>query len=168
MTNTRNRVGRAAPVASLLPQIGRKAFQRFGFAESAVVARWPEIVGTAYAAQTTPETLRFPHGRRSGGTLTLAVSGAHAVLVQHIEPQIIERVNRFFGYAAVARLAIRQTGDQTGETQRRRTPRPVPVDAGLDADVVDSLKPITDPELKARLEDLARQIAASTGPPRIG
>jgi hypothetical protein len=164
MTNTRNRVGRAAPVASLLPQIGRKAFQRFGFAESAVVARWPEIIGAAYAAQTTPETLRFPRGRRSGGTLTLEVSGAHAVLVQHIEPQIIERVNRFFGYAAVARLAIRQTG----ETQRRRTPRPVPVDAGLDADVVDSLKPITDPELRARLEDLARQIAASTGPPRIG
>ena len=40
------------------------------------------------------------------GTLTLTVKGAHAVVMQHILPEITERVNRFFGYPAVARIVI--------------------------------------------------------------
>ena len=41
----RPRGGPARPVAELVPQIGRAAFRRFGFIQSSVVTRWPEIVG---------------------------------------------------------------------------------------------------------------------------
>src|SRR3546814_7690158 len=33
---------------------------------------------------------------------------SHAPMMQHITPEIVERVNRFFGYGAVARVTIRQ------------------------------------------------------------
>ena len=49
-------------MAELVPLVGRKAFRRFGFVDSAVVARWPEIVGPDYARHSTPESLSFPHG----------------------------------------------------------------------------------------------------------
>ena len=53
-------------------------FKRFGFVQGAVVSRWAEIVGERYAKVSTPESIRFPRGKKSGGTLTLNVEGAHA------------------------------------------------------------------------------------------
>ena len=149
------RANRARAVSELLPNVSRAAFRRFGFVQSAVVTRWPEIVGERYARVSMPESIRFPMGERANGTLTLTVAGAHAPMMQHITPEIIERVNRFFGYAAVAKLVIRQ-----GDVKRPPRPappavRPVPVELG------DSLRTIADPELKAVLESLAAGVAAS-------
>jgi hypothetical protein len=162
MTKSRDRTGRSRAVAELLPAVGGKAFRRFGFAEGAIVARWADIVGPAYAANASPESLRFPQGRKSGGTLTLAAHGAHALMLQHVAPQIIERVNRFFGYDAVSRIAIRQ-GAAAVPRARREDSAP----AELPADVRGSLRAITDDALRASLEDLARQISVTKGPPVI-
>ena len=90
--------------------IGGMAFKRFGFVQGAVVSRWTEIVGERYAKVSTPESIRFPAGKKSGGTLTLAVDGAHAPLLQHLAPMIMERVNLFFGYEAVVKVVFRQGG----------------------------------------------------------
>jgi hypothetical protein len=146
-----------------MPAIGAAAFKRFGFVQSSVVSRWPEIVGTKYAAVSAPESIRFPNGKRSDGTLTLTVARAHAPMMQHLEPVIIERVNRFFGYTAVVRLTLRQ-GDiaRAAETPKRPALRPVPQELG------DSLKTIADPELKAVLESLAQGVAAQAEIPVIG
>jgi hypothetical protein len=84
------------------------AFRRFGFVQSAIVSRWSEIVGERYARVSSPESIRFPMGKKSGGVLTLLVEGAHSPLLQHLAPLIIERVNRFFGYEAVNRVVFRQ------------------------------------------------------------
>lgn len=157
------RGGRARSVAELLPDAGRAAFRRFGFVQSAVVTRWSEIVGPRYAGVSAPESIRFPTGQRTGGTLNLVVRGAHATMMQHIAPEIVERVNRFFGYGAVARVAIRQ-GDVPGPAPRPAPPslRPVPVELGA------SLRTIADPELKAVLEALAAGVAATRGAPLLG
>lgn len=152
------RGGYARQVSELLPDIGQAAFRKFGFVQSAVVSRWAEIVGDRFARVSSPESIRFPHGKRGDGTLTLTVSGAHGTMMQHISPEIIERVNRFFGYPAVARIQFRQ-----GEVRTRRAvpvrqqPRPVPAELG------DSLRTIADPELRAVLSALAGAVA--TPPP---
>jgi hypothetical protein len=80
--------------------------------------------------------------------------------MQHVAPAIMERVNRFFGYPAVARIAIRQ-GAAAAPTPRRAPPsmKPVPIELG------DSLRAIGDPELRACLASLAGALAASTGAP---
>lgn len=143
------RANRPRQVSELLPDVGRAAFRRFGFVQSSIVSRWSEIVGEKYARVSAPESIRFPHGERANGTLTLTVAGAHATMMQHIAPEVIERVNRFFGYGAVARLVIRQ-----GEVKRdvRKAPpavRPVSHELG------ESLRTIADPELRAVLASLA-------------
>lgn len=162
------RGGRARSVAELLPEAGRAAFRRFGFVQSTVVSRWGEIVGPRYAGVSVPESIRFPatvngRGERTGGTLNLVVRGAHATMMQHIAPEIVERVNRFFGYAAVAKVQIRQ-GDVPGPAPRAAPPslRAVPVELGA------SLRTIADPELKAVLEALAAGVAATRGVPVMG
>ena len=156
------RSNRARAVSELLPDVGRAAFRKFGFVQSAVVSRWPDIVGPRYAGVSQPESIRFPHGERANGVLTLTVAGAHAPMMQHIAPEIVERVNRFFGYAAVARVAIHQ-GDVPPREPRRAPPslKPVPVELG------NSLRTIADPELKAVLEALAAGVAATRGAPIV-
>lgn len=159
----RPRGGRARSVAELLPDAGGAAFRRFGFVQSAVVTRWAEIVGTRYAGVSSPESIRFPVGKRAEGTLNLVVRGAHGTMMQHIAPEIIERVNRFFGYAAVARVQMRQ-GDIPAPRVKAAPPslKPVPVELGA------SLRTIADPELKAVLEALAAGVGATRGAPSIG
>ena len=58
---------------------------------------------------------RAPRGRRdaaekgrSGATLLLRVDGARALDVQYKARQVIERINAYFGYAAIAELRIVQ------------------------------------------------------------
>lgn len=156
------RANRARSVAELLPDVGRAAFRRFGFVQSSIVSRWAEIVGPRYAEVSAPESLRFPHGERANGNLTLVVRGAHAAMMQHITPEIVERVNRFFGYGAVARVTIRQ-GEVARRAPRVAPPslKPVPAELGT------SLRAIGDPELKAVLEALAAGVAATRGAPVI-
>lgn len=151
--------GAARSVAELMPEIGRTAFHRFGFVQSSIVSRWPEIVGTAHARVSLPEAIRFPPGAKSQGVLELLVEPAHAPLIQHIVPEIVERVNRFFGYNAIARIKLRQgavkpRGASTPTPAAAPSLKPVPLALG------DSLRDIGDPELRAVLESLARSIAS--------
>jgi hypothetical protein len=156
------RGGRPRATAELLGEIGGMAFRRFGFVQSAVVSRWAEIVGERYAKVSSPESIRFPTGARSGGVLTLMVEGAHSPLLQHLSPLIIERVNRFFGYQAINRVVFRQgrPSARRAETVRPK-PQPVPKELG------EGLRQIADPELRACLESLAGRIAGSAGAPTL-
>ena len=153
---------RARAVADLLPAAGGAAFRRFGFVQSSVVSRWREIVGTRYAGVSSPESIRFPQGKKSGGVLTLVVEGAHAPMMQHVAPVIIDRVNRFFGYPAVERLSFRQGIVQVAKARSRVAP---PSLRAIPAELGDSLRSIADPELRACLESLARGVAASEEAP---
>lgn len=151
----RPRGGQARPIAELMPEVGRTAFRRFGFVQSSVVTRWPEIVGPRHAKVCAPEAIRFPPGEKSEGILQLVVVPAHAPLIQHVIPEIIERVNRFFGYRAVAKVKLRQGEVRRPADDTRAAPpslKPIPVELG------DSLRDIGDPELRTVLESLARSM----------
>ncbi|MEX6722930.1 DUF721 domain-containing protein [Parapedomonas caeni] len=102
------RRGGVRALAEVAPKIAGPAFRRFGFAQAAIVSRWAEIVGPEFARFSLPLKLGFPPSKRVGGTLTIQVDGPFALQMTYVQPQIIERVNRFFGYAAVERIALRQ------------------------------------------------------------
>jgi hypothetical protein len=162
---------RARAVADMLPDVGRAAFRRFGFVQSSVVSRWREIVGERYAGVSSPESIRFPPGKKSAGVLTLVVEGAHAPMMQHVGPVIVERVNRFFGYEAVERIAFRQGLVRVAQAKSRIAPRSLRPLVGsaceIPADLGDSLREINDPELRACLESLARGLAAGEAAPAV-
>jgi hypothetical protein len=153
---------RARAAGELVGDVGGQSFRRFGFVQSSIVSRWREIVGERYGRVSSPESIKFPMGKKAGGVLTLLVDGAHAPLIQHLTPMIVERVNRFFGYAAIDRIVFRQ-GRPTAPAPKPERPqlRPVPKEIG------EGLREIADPELRACLESLAAQIAASSGPPSL-
>jgi hypothetical protein len=118
----------------MLPSVGGAAFRRFGFVQSAVVSRWKEIVGERYAGVSAPESIRFPAGKRSAGVLTLVVEGAHAPMMQHVVPVIVERVNRFFGYGAVERVQFKQGVVKLAKAKPRVAPpslRPIPPSSAI-------------------------------------
>jgi hypothetical protein len=153
---------RPRSTGDLVGNVGGQSFRRFGFVQSSIVSRWPEIVGERYSKVSSPESIRFPAGRKSSGVLTLLVEGAHAPLIQHLTPMIIERVNRFFGHSAINRIVFRQ-GKPPSAPPRPARPelRPVPKELG------EGLREIADPELRACLESLAARIVASSGTPLL-
>lgn len=153
---------RVRAVADLVPGIGGQAFKRFGFTQTAVIERWPEIVGEQYARHSRPESISFPRGAKDGGTLKIAVTGALAPMLRHVQPQVIERVNRILGYAAVAKISLRH-GDI--DPAPRAAPPAPPVE--LSVETRSTLRAIEDPELRASLESLARALSASKGPPIV-
>ena len=112
-------------VGAFVPGIVRKVFEAHGFPSAGILSDWPEIIGSDLAVITAPERLVWPrrgnqsHGdeetpqkmpslRRSGATLILRVEGPRSLEVQHIAPQLLERINTYFGYRAVAKLRIIQ------------------------------------------------------------
>jgi hypothetical protein len=111
---------------------------------------------------SSPESIRFPAGRKTSGVLTLLVEGAHGPLLQHLSPLIIERVNRFFGHQAIDRVVFRQ-GKPIPRVKQPERPqlRPVPKELG------EGLRQIADAELRACLESLASKIAGTSGAPTV-
>lgn len=159
-TYERPRGGPARAISDLMPQIGRSAFRRFGFVQSSVVSRWPEIVGEAHAKVCAPEMIRFPPGEKTEGILELVVRPAHAPLIQQVIPEIVERVNRFFGYRAIARIKLRQGAVKPPPAMPSAAPpslKPISMELG------DSLRDIGDPELRTVLESLARSLGSQDG-----
>ena len=102
----------ARPLAEFLGVCLSDAFKQQGFASAELVTRWTEIVGAEIAAHAEPMKVQWP--RTAGneapapGTLVLRVDGPTAIEIQHLAGVILERVNRFFGWQAVDRLALRQ------------------------------------------------------------
>ncbi|MCP5432125.1 MAG: DUF721 domain-containing protein [Alphaproteobacteria bacterium] len=95
-----------APTAgAALKSVARTLLKRRGMASLDLVAQWPAIVGAELARLTLPEALKGA-GTRGDATLVLRVASAGAPLVQHMAPQIIERVNGALGGRIVARLKL--------------------------------------------------------------
>jgi hypothetical protein len=157
------RAGGVRSISDLVGKAGGAAFRRFGFVQHSIVARWPEIIGERYARVTAPESIRFPPGRKSQGVLNLTVEGAHAAMIQHVVPEIVERVNRFFGYPAVERVTFRQgkVVPPAASLAKQAPLAPVPADLG------DSLRAVGDPELRAVLESLARGLSSGEEAPMV-
>ncbi|GAB4362676.1 MAG: DciA family protein [Kiloniellaceae bacterium] len=157
---TRRGSGLKALGGSLGP-VTKRAFARRGLTGADIARQWPAIVGAELAAHCRPRQLRFPKaGEAVDGRLTLRVAPGWALEVQHLEPLVLERINSYFGYRAVARLVLQQgplprLRDGAGSTRReaRRGPPP-PLDGGLAA----KLSTVADPALREALEGLGRSL----------
>ncbi len=137
-----------------LPQATKGAVARRGFAEARLLLDWASIVGDTMARHTLPERLTRPRGDASG-VLHVRVAGAFALELQHLEPAVVERINAYFGHAAVARLKLTQ-GLPVTMTKPRRRRRPL--GAAAEAELGATVERIGDPRLKDALARLGRAI----------
>src|SRR5262249_26377924 len=100
------------PLSELLGATLGEAFRAQGFASTEIISRWPDIVGAEIAAHSEPLKITWPPAPRDEtaepATLVLRVEGPAALEIQHLSAVILDRVNRFFGWQAIGRLALRQ------------------------------------------------------------
>jgi hypothetical protein len=148
----------AKPLSVLLSDVFADAYAKQGFAARELVTRWAEIAGPEIARHSEPLKMQWPRpveGQpQEPATLVLRVEGPMALEIQHASDALLQRVNRFFGWSAVGRLALRQ-----GPLSRRDRPvRPRPPDAGAVAKVAETLSAIEDEELRAALARLGASI----------
>jgi len=99
---------KTTPASRLATSFLSPAMRAKGFAQAEVITRWPQIVGPQLAGSCVPQRLIFPRGERMGAKLVIRCESAFATLLDHKAPHIIDMVNRFFGYGAVATLEIKQ------------------------------------------------------------
>jgi hypothetical protein len=148
----------AKPLSVLLSDVFSDAYARQGFAARELVTRWAEIAGTEFAAHCEPLKMQWPRpveGQpQEPATLVLRVEGPMALEIQHASDVILQRVNRFFGWSAVGRLALRQ-----GPLSRKSRPAtPSPPDATRVAQVAQTLTSVEDEALRAALARLGASI----------
>lgn len=137
--------------------IAGKALGKHGMAFGSLLADWSSIMGPRLADQTSPLKLVFPKGKRDDATLHLRVTSPAALLLQHEEPQLLERINAFFGWRAVARLKLVH-GAPALKINWKPPPAPKRLTPQQEADLKGRTAELEDPELRAALERLGRAI----------
>src|ERR1700744_554744 len=145
---------KAKPLSVLLSDVFKDAYAKQGFAARELVTRWAEIAGSEIAAHSEPLKMQWPRpveGQpQEPATLILRVEGPMALEIQHSSDVILQRVNRFFGWSAVGKLALRQA-----PLSRRAPPRrPRPPEAKEVAEIEKTLSSVEDDELRAGLARL--------------
>lgn len=147
----------ARPVAELIAGALDPLVRKRGLARAELIAWWPDIVGPAYAGRTLPERIRWPRDGKAA-TLFVRCDPSLALQLAHETDSMRERLNGYFGYAAVGAVRIVQgpvgpkavAASQAGEL------------AELPARVERRLEEVEGP-LAHSLRDLGRQILARQG-----
>ncbi len=158
------RPGKMRPVGALMHGLTKRALGKHGFSSAALIEEWATVIGPELAATCQPVKLGFPPRQRDGGTLHIRADSGTALELQHLEPQIIQRVNAFLGYAAVARLTYIQAPISQRQIDARRPGKkpPAPVVApATPAATAEAIAAVEDPELRASLERLGVLIRRS-------
>lgn len=146
------------PLSELLAPTLSGVLKAQGFASAEILSRWSQIVGPEIAASSEPLKINWPRVRDEEtpepATLVLRVEGPAALEIQHMSAVILERVNRFFGWQAIGRIALRQA------PLRRSVPktRPAPFDPDAAARIAEALPDIADDGLKQALGRLGAAI----------
>jgi hypothetical protein len=148
----------AKPLSVLLSDVFSEVYAKQGFAARELVTRWAEIAGADIAAHSEPLKMQWPRpveGQpQEPATLVLRVEGPMALEIQHSSDVILQRVNRFFGWSAVGKLALRQA-----PLSRRDRPSPRrPPDPNAVAEVSETLSAVEDEALRAALARLGAAI----------
>lgn len=139
------------------------ASQARGFAVTRILTHWAEIVGEQTAAQCRPIDVKY--GRNGfGATLSVLTTGAMAPMLQMQEPQIRDKINAVYGYAAISKIRITQTaptgfaeGQAVFGSTPKRTEKPAPPPA-VKVDAARLSDGVENDALRQALQSLAEHV----------
>ncbi len=115
-----------ATLAKEIRQIVKPALGKRGFAGADILSCWDDLLGPDLAQGVRPEKLTFEKDSRINGTLHVkSAGGAFAMLFEHQKQRVIERLNMFFGYPAVAHIKITQGALKVKPLPQPKIPKPV-------------------------------------------
>ncbi len=144
-------------ISATVEKITRPIFGKRGFGQGSMIANWENIVGNVLAGHTFPEQISYPRNQRNNGTLHLRIdSPALALELQHIETQLLDKINTYFGYRAVAHIRIIQ--GVLPEKNLNALPEKRKITLKEQNDLNEDLNIINDPDLKNALQALGTEI----------
>ena len=148
-------------LASHVGKLIKPIFGERGFSDAAIINDWSAIAGEHLALHSAPEKIHYTQGRKSKGTLHLRIdNGGLAIQLQHLESVLIERINAYFGFAAVARIRITQ--GPLPETPKKKIATPRPLSEIEERGLLNCLSDVDDDDLHQALERLGRAILGKT------
>ena len=150
--------GPAKMVGHFLPDVTRPVFEKFGAHRAALMADWDTIIGAPLCHFTAPEQIKWNGSKRNGdavelmeapnpATLVVRVEGPAALEVQHQAPQLMQRINDYFGAKVIGDIRILQAplDKAPPEADVKRVDLNKPIEnedfiAGEDAELSQALK----------------------------
>jgi hypothetical protein len=140
-------------LSQILEPITKPAFKAHGLAGNRIISEWPQIIGEKLSSYCIPEKLSFPAGKKTDGTLSIAVENGFAPEIQHMQALILERLAVYFGYKAITRITISHSYT------------PLKEEKGHSKNLKVALKPflineeIDDVELRSALSNIAKSLS---------
>ena len=102
-------------IGETLSRVNKNYSSKFGRIEFLILSKWSQIVGSFFAKHSEPDKIsRLTDDYNEfdepifKNFLHVKVSPAAAVEFQHYKDTIIEKINSFFGYKAIADLRLQQ------------------------------------------------------------
>ena len=145
-------------IANAINSVARQSIGKDWLLYSALLDHWQEIVGNDYAQVTTPVKMTFPHqpleARRQGGTLCVRLPKGLAMEFSFKAEQIKQRVNDFFGYAAISKI----TFDPSHIHTHPKTRHIQPISQENKDFIEESVRDVSDGELKDALQNLGKTL----------
>lgn len=152
-----------SPLSDGLSPIIKKLLGGKGLVQIELLAEWKNIIGEEMASYTILQKIDYKKGSRSDGVALIAVSdGAFALEVSQQKNTIIEKINVYFGYKAVAdiRVIINDVFFKSDDfTLKDDDNRKKTLVSEAQQNYISSLSQgIQNPDLKRRLEQLGESI----------
>lgn len=158
----------AKAVGAFVPKVTSAVFEKYGFHSAEIMASWETIAGADLARLTRPETIKWPRGARepvdadeagrsAGATLVVACDPAFALEVSYRHTEIMDRINRYFGYRAVSQIKVHQV-----PRSQMAASAPKVLQNPIGTKVAAERAPVPPGDIGAALEALGRSIAAAS------
>lgn len=141
-------------ITTILPHITSAVWKKRGLVQGRLFHEWPQIVGEHLSNYSWPEKITF--SSTGMGTLHLRVSGGAALELQYMTTTLIDRINTYFGFAAIGKIFLKQ-GTSLRPIKTEKKVFPPLTDQELQT-LASQLHDVTHPLLKTRLFELGKAV----------
>ncbi|RCK99994.1 MAG: hypothetical protein JSC189_001344 [Candidatus Tokpelaia sp. JSC189] len=148
------------PLSEMISKIVDPILRRRAGFNIQLLENWSEIVGADVAEATRPLKIIWPHRMTADdifepAILVIACEGFSAIRLQHESSEVIQRINTFFGFAAIARLKIKQ---EPVRSAKQFSKQPLILDEKQKKCLEQLVADIQDEELRLALFNLGKGI----------
>jgi len=164
---------RPRPISDLVSGLTKGVFGQKNALFGKMIADWAHIAGEDIAAVSIPLELKFarpPKGKEDSdaraakkaaqAVLHLAVRPAHALEISYQKSLLIERLNIFFGYAAIKDIKFVQHSDIMNNNAAPKAVRTRPLTVAEEQKIDKLVSTVQESDLQTALKNLGKAIAA--------
>ncbi len=144
-------------ISAMTKALLKPMIDQYGEAYVGILLDWPTIIGERYAKLTAVQYLKFPKDRKTDGILYIRCVSAAMPILQAQSPQLIERLNRHFGYRAIVNIRLQAGLVFDASIQKKKMPE-IPLSENAHRTINKLTTDIANDELRLALQRLGEGI----------